>query len=87
MGKNRFILGLVLSGLARLAPTAALQPLASPLVFLISYVLAYQQVPPFPPIGATNKIFYLALVATLVGFVLDLHGLSSQPRSCRRIPF
>ncbi len=35
-------------------------------------VLPYQQVPDFPPIGATNKIFYIALAAALVGFALDL---------------
>ena len=43
-----------------------------PIIFLASYVLTYQQVPDFPPIGATNKIFYIALAAALVGFVLDL---------------
>ena len=26
----------------------------------------------FPPIGATNKIFYIALAAALIGFALDL---------------
>jgi hypothetical protein len=75
-----FLLGLALSGLARLAPIAALQPLVSPVLFLISYVLAYQQVPPLPPIGATNKIFYIALAATLVGFVLDLLAIRRLDR-------
>ena len=28
--------------------------------------------PPFPPVGAANKIFYVALAAALIGFVLDL---------------
>ena len=32
--------------------------------------------PPFPPVGATNKIFYIALVATLIGLVLDLLRLT-----------
>ena len=44
----------------------------SPSVFLASYVLTYQQVPTFPPVGATNKIFYIAVVATLIGLILDL---------------
>jgi hypothetical protein len=44
----------------------------SPSVFLASYVLTYQQVPTFPPVGATNKIFYIAVVATVIGFILDL---------------
>jgi len=46
--------------------------LVPPAVFLASYVATYQQVPTFPPVGAVNKIFYIALVAVLVGFVLDL---------------
>jgi hypothetical protein len=54
--------------------------LVSPVVFLISYMLAYRQVPPFPPIGAPNKIFYIALVATLVGFVLDLLAIGRLDR-------
>lgn len=67
-----FLLGLALSGLARLVPVPALTSLVAPTVFLASYVLTYQQVPPFPPVGATNKIFYIALAAALVGFVLDV---------------
>lgn len=67
-----FLLGLVLCGLVRLTHTAALGSLVPPAVFLASYVLTYQQVPPFPPVGATNKIFYIAVSGTLVGFVLDL---------------
>jgi hypothetical protein len=67
-----FTLGLALSGLVRLIPAAPVASLAAPAVFLASYVMTYQQVPTFPPIGAVNKIFYIALVATLVGFVLEL---------------
>jgi hypothetical protein len=76
-----FLLGLALSGLARLAPTAAVHSLVAPAIFLMSYVLAYQQVPPFPPIGATSKIFYIALGATLVGFILDLLAIRSLERA------
>jgi hypothetical protein len=67
-----FLLGLALSGLVRLVPAWALGSMVFPIVFLASYVLTYQQVPPFPPVGATNKIFYITLVAALIGFVLDL---------------
>ena len=42
------------------------------IIFLASYIVTYQQVPPFPPVGSTNKIFYIALAATLAGLVLDL---------------
>jgi hypothetical protein len=67
-----FMFGLGLSGLVRLFPAPALTSLVPPAVFLTSYVVTYQQVPTFPPVGAVNKIFYIALVAALVGFVLDL---------------
>src|SRR5215471_1015154 len=67
-----FLLGLVLSGLARVASGFAIVSVVLPIIFLTGYVLTYQQVPDFPPIGATNKIFYIALAAALVGFALDL---------------
>jgi hypothetical protein len=67
-----FLLGLVLSGLARVVPGSTIASAVLPIIFLASYVLTYQQVPDFPPIGATNKIFYIALAAALVGFALDL---------------
>jgi hypothetical protein len=67
-----FCLGLALSGLARVVPGPTVASVVLPMIFLASYVLTYQQVPDFPPIGATNKIFYIALAAALVGFALDL---------------
>jgi hypothetical protein len=67
-----FFLGLALSCLARVVPGPAFASVVLPIIFLASYVLTYQQVPDFPPIGATNKIFYIALAAALVGFALDL---------------
>jgi hypothetical protein len=67
-----FLLGLVLSGLARIVPGSTIASAVLPTIFLASYVLTYQQVPDFPPIGATNKIFYIALAAALIGFALDL---------------
>jgi hypothetical protein len=67
-----FLLGLGLSGLVRILPVSVLGSVVSPSVFLASYVLTYQQVPTFPPIGATNKIFYIAVVSTIIGFILDL---------------
>ena len=51
------------------------------LVFLASYVFTYGQVPTFPPVGSTNKIFYIAVAAALIGFVLDL---VSRPAKYRR---
>jgi hypothetical protein len=67
-----FLLGLLLSGLARIVPGSTIASAVLPIIFLASYVLTYQQVPDFPPIGATNKIFYIALAAALIGFALDL---------------
>jgi len=67
-----FMLGLALSGLVRLVPAPPVASLVPTAVFLTSYVMTYQQVPTFPPVGAVNKIFYIALAAALVGFVLDL---------------
>ena len=75
-----FLLGLVLSGLARVAPGFAIVSVVLPIIFLASYVLTYQQVPDLPPIGATNKIFYIALAAALVGFALDLLPLLANYR-------
>ena len=66
------LLGLVLSGLARVVPGSTIASAVLPIIFLASYVLTYQQVPDFPPIGATNKVFYIALAAALIGFGLDL---------------
>jgi hypothetical protein len=67
-----FLLGLVLSGLARVVSRSTIASAVLPIIFLASYIITYQQVPPFPPIGSTNKIFYIALVAALVGLALDL---------------
>jgi hypothetical protein len=61
-----FLLGLVLSGSRGSLTLPALGSLVPPAVFLASYVLTYQQVLPFPPIGATNRIFYIALSGPLV---------------------
>jgi hypothetical protein len=54
---------------------------AAPAVFLIGYYATYQKVPPFPPVGSTNKIFYIALFATLGGFVLDRIAVGPLPRA------
>ncbi len=45
-----FLLGLVLSGLARVLPGSTIVSAILPIIFLTSYVLTYQQVPDFPPI-------------------------------------
>jgi hypothetical protein len=42
-----------------------------PAAFLGAYWLTYNKIPSFPPVGAVNKVFYVAAVGTLVGLGLD----------------
>ncbi len=63
-------------GLVAAAITRALGAWASGIgaaaVFFAAYGGAYQKIPPFPPVGSTNKVFYAALGAAIVGLILDL---------------
>ena len=70
-----------LSLLAFLIKSDFVASAAPPAIFLIGYYATYQKVPPFPPIGSTNKIFYIALLATLGGFVLDRIAVGPLPRA------
>jgi hypothetical protein len=70
-----------LSLLAFLIKSDFVASAAPPALFLIGYYATYQKVPPFPPIGSTNKIFYIALLATLGGFVLDRIAIGPLPRA------
>ncbi len=54
-----------LGAAARVSGSRHVATLAAPVVFLVSYVVTYQKIPPFPPLGAANKVFYVALAATL----------------------
>ncbi|ACP23077.1 hypothetical protein NGR_b16260 (plasmid) [Sinorhizobium fredii NGR234] len=68
----------VLAGLRRmLSLSAAWVGLIVSAAFLASYFLVYQKVPPFPPIGAVNKIFYISLAGALIGLAVDL---ADRPR-------
>lgn len=66
-----FGVGLVAGGIARALP-GRVAGIAAALVFFAGYVSTYQKVPPFPPVGSTNKVFYAALGAAIVGLALDL---------------
>ncbi len=70
-----------LSLLAFLIKSDFVASAAPPAIFLIGYYATYQKAPPFPPIGSTNKIFYIALLATLGGFVLDRIAVGPLPRA------
>ncbi len=65
---------LILAGAARFAKLRLAATLAPPVIFLVGYVATYQKIPPFPPVGASNKVFYVALVATLGAAALDVVG-------------
>lgn len=76
---NPFVLTVALcfgAGLVAVAITRALGARAAGLapvaVFFTGYVATYQKIPPFPPVGSTNKVFYAALAAAIVGLVLDV---------------
>jgi hypothetical protein len=64
--------GLLVSVLARLAQGPWIAGLVAPIVFLLAYYSTYGKIPGFPPVGATNKIFYIVLAATSAGLLFDL---------------
>ncbi|AVA26164.1 hypothetical protein [Rhizobium sp. NXC24] len=49
--------------------------LLMPVSFLAAYWFVYNKIPAFPPVGAVNKIFFIALLGTVVGIVLEFSGL------------
>jgi hypothetical protein len=66
------IAGLAVGGAARLLRSALLANLAAPVTFLVAYYETYNKIPSFPPVGSTNKIFYIAIAAAAIGVALDL---------------
>ena len=52
-----------------------------PAIFLAAYCLVYNKVPAFPPVGAVNKIFYVAVLGTVVGVAVDLLKLPKLSRA------
>lgn len=64
--------GLVLALLARGSARSWPAGIAAPAVFLVGYYLTYNKIPDFPPVGSTNKLFYVALIAGAIGLLLDL---------------
>ncbi|RWH25678.1 hypothetical protein [Mesorhizobium sp.] len=45
-----------------------------PLGFFLSYWLTYNRLPSFPPVGAVNKVFYLAAVGSILGMAAEWTG-------------
>jgi hypothetical protein len=69
---------LFLGLLARLTRFELAANLSAPAIFLLAYYLTYQKIPDFPPVGATNKIFYIGLFATAFGALFDLIARKSS---------
>jgi hypothetical protein len=69
-------------GVARGVRSALLASLAAPATFVVGYYLTYNKIPDFPPVGSTNKVFYVAMVATLAGLALDVFA---RPRLTRGV--
>jgi hypothetical protein len=44
---------------------------AAPAVFALAYDLTYQKIPPFPPVGAANKVFWVGVFAAVVALALE----------------
>lgn len=45
-----------------------------PLGFFLSYWLTYNRVPSFPPVGAVNKVFYIAAAGSVLGLAAEWTG-------------
>jgi hypothetical protein len=58
--------GVAFAGLVRLAHAPRFGAALPALVFLVGYVVVYAKIPAFPPIGATNKLFYIGLAGLLL---------------------
>lgn len=76
------LLGLLAAGLLRwLQAGSAWTDLLTPAFFLFAYWLVYNKVPSFPPVGAVNKVFYVAAIGTAIGFLVDLIGHPAPVRA------
>ena len=68
----------ILAGFCQLVRVGRVwRALLVPGVFLAAYFMAYGKVPSFPPVGAVNKIFYIALLGAVLGLIVDL---ANKPR-------
>jgi len=72
------ICGVVLFGLTALMRWRRVDrrwyDLLIPLGFFLSYWLTYNRVPSFPPVGAVNKVFYIAAVGSVLGLAAERTG-------------
>ncbi|RJT40848.1 hypothetical protein D3227_06805 [Mesorhizobium waimense] len=76
------LLALVAAGLLRwLRAGRVWTDLLVPLSFLVAYWLTYNKVPSFPPVGAVNKIFFVALIGTALAILAEAAGRSRLGRA------
>ncbi len=73
------LVGFFASSLIGWRGLARLTDLLMPAALLAAYWLTYNKVPPFPPVGAVNKVFYVIAVGTAIGFGAEL----AAPRAVR----
>jgi len=73
------LVGFFASSLMRWRGLARLSDLLMPAALLAAYWLTYNKVPPLPPVGAVNKVFYVMAVGTAIGFAAEL----GAPRAVR----
>lgn len=66
------LVGVFASGLMRWRGLMRLTDLLMSVALLAAYWLVYNKVPAFPPVGAVNKIFYVIVVGTAVGFAVEI---------------
>ncbi|MBZ9708588.1 hypothetical protein LB543_17865 [Mesorhizobium sp. ESP7-2] len=88
--QEALILGMVVTGLLALVAAGLLRwfrfdriwtDLLVPAFFLVAYWLVYNKVPSFPPIGAVNKIFFVAAIGTALGILADAIGRGGLGRA------
>ena len=65
------VAALALALAARLSQRDWIAAAAPAVVFLVAYYQTYQKVPSFPPAGAANKVFYVALIAGAVALLFE----------------
>ncbi len=63
------------------AKSAFIGSIAPPTIFLIAYYMTYQKIPGFPPVAASNKVFYVVPIATIGAFVLEKVPSALSPRA------
>ncbi|SCB40328.1 hypothetical protein [Rhizobium hainanense] len=66
------LVGFLVSGLMRWRGLIRLSDLLMPAALLAAYWLTYNKVPPFPPVGAVNKVFYVIVVGTAIGLAAEI---------------